>query len=172
MGNRISADTAREILNSFFAGEWVCTNDNLGSTTILLNGELIRLFIVGQTQSYAIESERGHLFSPTKGYPNMLKVQPKDIIFHYNNGYIRAISIALEAAEETFGKKDGLRIDNYFSELQFPLDVRPLRSTLAGYTPFGPTGKLPQRGYIHPLHAYAARRMLMEIKKLGCKPRV
>jgi len=101
----------------------------------------------------------------------MREVMPKDIIFSYQGNRIKSINIALESAEETFGVVDGLRIDCFYNELEYPLNITNLRSVLAGKKPFGMNGKLPQRGYIHRLHSEAARILMVEIKRLGNKSR-
>lgn len=171
MGNRITSNEAKNILEAFWNGEWRYVDDNIGPTCILLNGKRIHLFLVSQGKSYETESLRGHLYSLQRGYPKMKEVQPGDIIFHYSKEEIKAISIALEEAEETYGTEDGLRIDCFLSELKFPLEIKPLRSILADYTPFNNKGHVPQSGYIHPLHVHPAKIMLDEIKKLGNTPR-
>lgn len=168
-GNCISASDALDILHRFFDGEWV----EIGKycDRIWLNGMIIHLFLVRQTENFDLESERGHLWAPQKGYPKMRDVKPGDIIFSCQNAKIRSINVALGTATDTFGTTDGWRIDCLYSVLTNPLDIRPLRHKLARYQPFQPgNGHLSQKGYIHHLHPFAAELLMNEIYKLGNLP--
>jgi len=164
-------NSARNVLQSLFNGEWEENGDATGNNEIFINGKVIRLFIVGQGQSYEIESKRGHIYAPQNGYPNMRIVQPNDIIFSCSGGQIKSVNVALQSAQQTYGNEEGLRIDCLYSVLQNVINITPLRPILAGASPFNGNGHLPLRGYIHPLNVRAARILMEEIIRLGNTPR-
>ena len=80
---------------------------------VMFSGPASRIFIVHQGDTYQAELEGGYLWAPQTGlfhHENMTKVLQGDIIFHYVNGGIKAVS---EALEDCFNAKRPTELDGY-----------------------------------------------------------
>jgi hypothetical protein len=133
-------------------------------------GATRRYWWVNQGQTYKQERQGGYIWAPQKGkngqpfyhHVNVSKVRKNDVIWHYVDGQIVAVSMALENAQESPKpaelKTDAWSTEGYFVKVQYvdlmqpiklasiPIDIRTRLST-KGKTPFRSDGAVNQ-GYL------------------------
>ncbi len=128
-----------------------------------------QIWWVNQGTTFAIERAGGYLWAPKHGKNNvvfqhwsdMTKLQPEDVVLHYANGALRAVSRVLEAAKDeprpgelsadTWEMEGYLvRVRYYPLEQPIPLQNIPLEWRTETTGPFTTDGGVKQ-GYLFPL---------------------
>jgi hypothetical protein len=124
---------------------------------------------VNQGTTFAIEKAGGYLWAPKHGKNNvvfqhwsdMTKIQPGDVVLHYANGALRAVSSVQESAKdqprpselsaETWESEGYLvRTEYYLLEPPIPLQNLPREWRIETTGPFTRDGGVKQ-GYLFPL---------------------
>ncbi len=135
-----------------------------------------RFWWVNQGKTYAAERDGGYIWAPqrTKSgaspyyfWENVNRVSPGDIIFHYEDGAIRAVSIATEPGRDAERPPElppvewdvsGWRADCDYVELAEPIPLVEVQSRLAEMEldrgPVNDTGRVNQ-GYLYGIPAEA-----------------
>jgi len=132
---------------------------------------------VNQGKTYAAERDGGYIWAPQRTktgaspyyfWENVSRVSAGDIIFHYEGGAVRAVSIATERGYESDRPPElpsvewdttGWKADCDYAELAEPIPLVAVQSRLAEMQidkgPVNDTGRVNQ-GYVYGLSAEAA----------------
>jgi len=145
---------------------------------------------VNQGQTWSQESEGSFIWAPQQNdqgqsfyhWENVGRVRRGDIIFHYNDGQIRAVSTAVQDAydapkpvsfPESRWNDLGRRSDLHFEYLsrEIPRDhIAPaIRDLQLPYSPINGSGTVNQ-GYLFELNDAAAREIAQHIQLEGLSP--
>jgi MoxR-like ATPase len=131
--------------------------DDLDSLRTVLEGRTGPAWWVNQGGSYTSERDGGYLEAPTEGkagrplehHVALKKLRPGDVVLHYANSALRAVSQVSEAAREdvgSSGQPSTLVVQVEYHEFETPirLDFVPLRLRTPEYGPFTQLGGVQQ----------------------------
>ncbi len=132
---------------------------------------------VNQGASFAVEKAGGYLWAPKHGrngatyehWTNLTKLQPGDVVLHYANGVLRAVSQVVEAAQEAprpeglpsnAWEKEGYLVRVQYQLLQQPIQLQdiPVEWRLEEPGPFTKEGGVKQ-GYLFPVSDEFANKL-------------
>ncbi len=144
---------------------------------------------VNQGQTYLVEKEGGFIWSPQKGkkgkpiyhWENVYKVKKGDIIFHYDSGFLRAVSVAKTDGYENNRPENisgnswdqaGYRVDTEYEEFNEQIPLKFIGQEIAdlqlSYGPINSSGGVNQ-GYLYSLNEDAVKiiKSQMSIEQLS-----
>ncbi|MER2172104.1 MAG: HNH endonuclease [Psychrobacillus psychrodurans] len=143
-------------------------------------------FIIMQNTTYELEKEAGIIWCPVydragnvpHSWLRIREIEPDNILFHYSNGDIVAVSRALGGAQlqnkpefldTTYeGLKEGYVVNLYYHELERPISIRKFFNEIVEnlpikYSPFQLNGRANQ-GYVYPCNEELTLQLLKSIR--------
>lgn len=154
--------------------------DDLDSLASVLEGRNGPAWWVNQGDSYTMERDGGYLEAPTQskaGHPlshhvAIKKLRLGDVVLHYANSAIRAVSRVSEPAQEAPGQPPTLVAKVEYHEFDIPMQLSfiPLALRTPGNGPFTQQGTV-QQVYLSQLSEAFVSGLLSHVGSLGKKPK-